>query len=686
METLLLYPLKASVVLLVFFAAYHLLLKKETFFTSNRAFLLAGLITSALLPLVEYTKVIWVDAKPMQTLTPAQIAYLATAMKQQAIQAPAEEPFNWWYVVASVYALGLAFFIIALFTDIFKIRKMLKGKAIVKQQPYKLVDSPAISSPFSFFNYIVYNSGVLAPQELESIISHEKVHSRQKHSLDMLLSQAYCILFWFNPIAWQYKKAIAQNLEFIADAEAMKQVADKTAYQKTMLRLAVQVQSTSIINHFYQSLIKKRIVMLNTKKSRRRNSWKYAAVLPLIAFFIMAFQVKTVAQEKEVAQKQDPKYDGDLKIQLEIDKNFGDDKDFIEKQKKLFASIGAELIISDIKKNSKGEITGIKVVVKGNGQEQTYSTESTDPIAPFIVAAEQKNGKLTGVSTYQGTKKKPKGAVTAYAYTEETDDDTAVPHPPTPPVAYATAITPQFGNVASGIAVSEDENGSAIALNITDKTQVYVNGKLQPKGAPVRIPAGQTINSMNVLKGKDAKSKYGRDAKDGAIEITTTKKARRGYGIDRDNAARGFSFNFIGDDGENSTFHIEGDFADMANLESLSELEQLDLSELRRFGDVRVEANINEGDIQALIDRAMSLADAAGRNADIAHRNAERSAIGRARAEERRADISPRREDLKASKEELRKELEQARKELEEARKELKKQTEKRRAEMNKKA
>ncbi len=241
METLLLYPLKASVVLLVFFAAYHLLLKKETFFTSNRAFLLAGLITSALLPLVEYTKVIWVDAKPMQALTPAQIAYLATAMKQQAAQIPAEEPFNWWYVVASVYALGLAFFVIALFTDIFKIRKMLKGKAIVKQQPYKLVDSPAISSPFSFFNYIVYNSGVLAPQELESIISHEKVHSRQKHSLDMLLSQAYCILFWFNPIAWQYKKAIAQNLEFIADAEAMKQVADKTAYQKTMLLSLIRI-------------------------------------------------------------------------------------------------------------------------------------------------------------------------------------------------------------------------------------------------------------------------------------------------------------------------------------------------------------------------------------------------------------------------------------------------------------
>lgn len=688
METLLLYPLKASVILLLFFAAYHLLLKKETFFTSNRAFLLAGLLTSALLPLVEYTKVIWIEAKPAQSLSPAQLAYLAAMMKQQAAQTLAEEPFNWWYVAAGIYALGLAFFVIALCTDIFKIRKMLRGKEVVKQQPYKLVDSPAIASPFSFFNYIVYNSGALAPQELESIISHEKVHSRQKHSLDMLLSQAYCIVFWFNPIAWQYKKAIAQNLEFIADAEAMKQVADKKAYQKTMLRLAVQVQSTSIINHFYQSLIKKRIVMLNTKKSRRRNSWKYAAVLPLIAFFVMAFQVKTIAQEKEVAQKQDPEYDGNVKLQLEIDKNFGNDKTIIEQQKKLFASIGAELIISDIKMNSKGEITGIKVVVKGNGQEQSYNVNSTDPIEPFIIAAEQKEGKLVGVSTYKGTKTLPKGAVAAYAYTEDGDNDTdSVPAPPAPPhVAHAMAMAPQ---VRTGyplpVVVDEDQNGSVIALNTTDNTQVYVNGKLQPKGAPVLITAGQEITNMNVLKGKDAKKKYGKEARDGVIEITTSKNTKRGRRSLGENVARGFSFNFKNDGDEDSSFHVEGDFPDLSAFENLGGLSESDLAELRKFGDINVEANIPEGEIQALIDRAMALADAAGRRADMGQKMANISRE-RAQADKHRAEAARRRDEIRASKDELRKELEQARRELEEARKELKKQAEKKRAELNKKA
>lgn len=427
--------------------------------------------------------------------------------------------------------------------------------------------------------------------------------------------------------------------------------------------------------------------MLNTKKSRRRNSWKYAAVMPLLAFFIMAFQVKTVAQEKESAQKQNIKANGNLKLQLQIDKDFGRDPNFIEQQKKLFATIGAELSISDIKTNSKGEITGIKVTVKGNGEEQVYSANGTEPIEPFIVAAEQKDGKLVGVSTYKGTKTLPKGAVEAYAYADTvatSADDDLIPPPPPPHVAHAIAIAPQIRQ-GYPLAVSEDQNGSVIALNTTDNTQVYVNGKLQPKGAPVLLPGGHEITSMNVLKGKDAKKKYGKEAKDGVIEITTVRVVK-GMPMGRSaNTARGFSFNFKNDDDENSSFHIEGDFPDLSTLESLGELSEMDLAELRKFGDINVEANIPEGEIQVLIDRAMAMADAAGRRADMEHRRAEMHRK-RAAAEDRRAEIIHRKDESKASREELRKELEAARNELEKARKELKKQAEKKRAEMNKKA
>ena len=119
------------------------------------------------------------------------------------------------------------FFFVRFVFDILSLRRLIKGQEVVKDGRFLLVDSPKIKSPFSFFNYIVYNSAILRPEELDNILTHEKVHSGQKHSLDMILGQLYCIVFWFNPFAWMYKKSIAQNLEFIADAEATKQIDER---------------------------------------------------------------------------------------------------------------------------------------------------------------------------------------------------------------------------------------------------------------------------------------------------------------------------------------------------------------------------------------------------------------------------------------------------------------------------
>ena len=61
MEALFIYLIKSSGLIILFYFAYFLMLRKETFFTSNRWFLLAGLITSVLLPFVFITKIIWVE-------------------------------------------------------------------------------------------------------------------------------------------------------------------------------------------------------------------------------------------------------------------------------------------------------------------------------------------------------------------------------------------------------------------------------------------------------------------------------------------------------------------------------------------------------------------------------------------------------------------------------------------------
>ncbi|MPT34030.1 MAG: M56 family metallopeptidase, partial [Flavobacterium sp.] len=264
MEAFGIYILKVTALITVFFLAYHFFLRKETFFNANRGYLIAGLFTSALLPLISYTKIIWVERTPIASITYAD----GTSQIQMAVPVPADTGFqiDYHYLFSILYSIGIILFCIRFLSEYRSLRKILEKPKAVTHNKFYFIDTEKVQSPFSFFNYIVYNSKLLQQDELSDIIEYEKIYSRQKHSLDMMIAQVFCIFFWFNPIMWIYKKAIAQNLEFIADAEATKVVDDIKAYQKTLVKVTMQTQCIAITNHFYQSLIKKRIVMLNTNQ------------------------------------------------------------------------------------------------------------------------------------------------------------------------------------------------------------------------------------------------------------------------------------------------------------------------------------------------------------------------------------------------------------------------------------
>ncbi|ESU20348.1 hypothetical protein FEDK69T_28650 [Flavobacterium enshiense DK69] len=392
MEAFGIYLLKVSALMGIFYLAYFVYLRKETFFNSNRWFLLAGLITSLALPFVTYTKIVWVDPAPV---------YDYSTLALPANYVPVQEPtfeIDWFLVLATVYGIGILVFLVKFAIDCFAIKQIIEKPKAIKKSDFYLIDTEKVQSPFSFFNYIVYNSALLKEEELENILHHEKVHSAQKHSLDMLVAQIFCIAFWFNPIVWLYKKAIAQNLEFIADAEATKKIEDVKSYQKTLLKVTMQSQCIAITNPFYQSLIKKRIVMLNKNQSDKKNSWKYLVVLPLLAFFMFQFQTRVLAQEKTnpVAEKSQ---ESKKVVSVVIDKNTTDAE--IKKDAEMLKNdFAITLKVSKIKRNSSGEITGLKIKVKdneGNSADSQYNSKT--PIQPIQIVKEFGGDKFFGIGT-----------------------------------------------------------------------------------------------------------------------------------------------------------------------------------------------------------------------------------------------------------------------------------------------
>jgi beta-lactamase regulating signal transducer with metallopeptidase domain len=71
----------------------------------------------------------------------------------------------------------------------------------------------------------------------------------QHHTADVLFSRLFCIL-WFNPIVWLYKKAMIQNLEFIADKEALKKNSRQKSLSANPIKDYHQENCVAITNHF----------------------------------------------------------------------------------------------------------------------------------------------------------------------------------------------------------------------------------------------------------------------------------------------------------------------------------------------------------------------------------------------------------------------------------------------------
>lgn len=284
MEAYLIYILKSSLLLSFFWGIYVLFLKKETFFYTNRWFLLLGILTALILPQLHFIRIV-----ELQTSSP-----LISTEHTLQLNGSSADQFNLWTYAFYFYIIGTLAMSIQFLMELLSLSKIVSSGKLKKQVGrIKYIEVGSKTSPFSFFNNIVYNPELHTTSELETILKHEKVHVIQKHSIDILLITIVKITLWFNPLSWSYKKYLAQNLEYIADFESCLQSSSHRKNYQYLLLNQLSGISYSIINPFFNSLIKKRILMLQKQRSHKRSSWKYALILPLLIGFTLLFSFKT---------------------------------------------------------------------------------------------------------------------------------------------------------------------------------------------------------------------------------------------------------------------------------------------------------------------------------------------------------------------------------------------------------
>ncbi|MCI1187900.1 hypothetical protein MON38_10755 [Hymenobacter sp. DH14] len=277
-SSILLYLLKANAVLLLLTAAYFGLLRRLTFFQLNRAYLVLALLFAAVYPALPVPALLPAEATPA-VIFPVVRSSEAFPVPTAAADAPV---IDWAAAGVALYGVGTAVLLARLLVQLLALARLRARSrpAVVGGLAVRVL--PGEISPFSFAHSIYLNPDQHPGPELAAVLRHEQVHVRQAHTLDVLLAQLALAAAWCNPAAWLLRRAVLDNLEFLADAAVLETGLDRRAYQYSLLRLSHAPAGPSLVSSFTFPTLKNRVVMMNKPLSPSGQLARYFVAGPLV--------------------------------------------------------------------------------------------------------------------------------------------------------------------------------------------------------------------------------------------------------------------------------------------------------------------------------------------------------------------------------------------------------------------
>jgi hypothetical protein len=284
------YLVEANLYISIFYLFYCLFLTKETHYTLNRTYLLFACVISFILPLLQIgiLKSTSEVIKPNTTVLPAvntiyvPITNQPTTLPIAQVIEPAH--FTLQDALIYIYLLGVTILLVLLTIKLYRLFRLSRAEYILTDDAYKLIYLENTNTAFSFFNYLFIGTEVPG---VETIMRHEQVHIKQRHSFDIILLELIKIMCWFNPLIYLLQNSLKTVHEYIADEQTAANENDALAYSSFLIDNAYGVSGASVTHSFFNyNLLKKRIIMLNQERSGRLTRLKYLIILPLCAALI----------------------------------------------------------------------------------------------------------------------------------------------------------------------------------------------------------------------------------------------------------------------------------------------------------------------------------------------------------------------------------------------------------------
>jgi len=285
------YLLQVSACTGIFYMFYCAFLRRLTFFTINRWYLLATLLLSFVIPAIK----IQVDEQPHYVAVVQHVVYVNApeviqptpvniAPQKMGTVAP---PVNWASIMGWVYLAAVILLSGYLLITLIFFFTRLKGKSLAKMGNVKIVSGYKKLGNGSFFNYIFLTDENISYEELKHVIGHEMLHVKLYHSADRVIARLVQIALWFNPFAYLFARAIEANHEFEVDAK-MASTIDKRMYANLLLQLSVTGQGM-LYNGFSKVQLTSRIQMLFNKPSKNMKKLTYVLIVPMVTISCLVF-------------------------------------------------------------------------------------------------------------------------------------------------------------------------------------------------------------------------------------------------------------------------------------------------------------------------------------------------------------------------------------------------------------
>ena len=286
--------IKSSLSLALLYLVYLFFLKKDTFFRTNRFYLVLSMFLSMAVPFIDFS--FFLD----RTVLTGAVLLDPVIITAETVNASINSNPAAYQVLLAIYLTGAGLFTLRFIYQLMQLGVLAARYGISRRAGMNIIFTNKNYSPFSFFNLIFLNTEDTESAGIQKILAHERVHVKQFHSIDLILLEVITIILWFNPFVWFMRHSLKALHEYLADEGVLHSGVDASVYSALLFEQSTGIQVNDLTNNFSKSLLKRRFAMMNKRRTPKVARLKLLVALPLAMslLLVLSFSPEVMAQEK----------------------------------------------------------------------------------------------------------------------------------------------------------------------------------------------------------------------------------------------------------------------------------------------------------------------------------------------------------------------------------------------------